>query len=565
MNTAIRMGIATAGVSALFILVYQYRAIRERSPTHVNQQVPEYSDSYRITQISPEELIRKLAPYSGAKGYHESRKVLGELDDERLRKLCGILIASKNDQDSMLLSLALAEGIARDVDHYYVLLTEAPPMMLASASKAAFNSLCKIRPDLARDFLTALNPGSGVDRSILMQGIESLVMTDPEIAMSMAKADPRLINTVLSTIADSFQDPNEALAVVATLESSEDRKMALSAVVRTLARKDPAACFTAIATLDPESFGIASRELFSSWMSTDWDTASAKAKSLESDGIQTLLSSNAVFDLWLARDPDSITKFIQDMQLNDKSVEIFARYYLQKRDADLHVKLREIAQLPSGGARESLILPLLRDVKGSAIGGTLEILGEVTDPQLRLSLTKGLARTMQESNHEERIKFLTSLNSSEKDAAVVEFSRKLSPSDAWSLLEHVTDSSAKALAEGRIWERERDQLRKDVVSNPQQILGELANGRSAYSDYWLEEAMVTWISKEPDKAEEWYQANWNSLPPAKSQYVAAAYAKNALGLGDTGTARQWTSLIQDPKTRERIEASITKGESGGGQ
>jgi hypothetical protein len=134
---------------------------------------------------------------------------------------------------------------------------------------------------------------------------------------------------------------------------------------------------------------------------------------------------------------------------------------------------------------------------------------------------------------------------------------------SWKWIGEIVDPAIRTEAEGKVWNSERDAVRRAVGQDPGGMLDALASGSSQHRDYWIEEALVTWISKEPEKAEEWYQANWNSLPPAKSQYVAAAYAKNALGLGDTATARQWTHLIQDPKTRERIEASIAKAEAGG--
>jgi hypothetical protein len=89
----------------------------------------------------------------------------------------------------------------------------------------------------------------------------------------------------------------------------------------------------------------------------------------------------------------------------------------------------------------------------------------------------------------------------------------------------------------------------------------IIDGKSKFGDYWLEEAMGTWISKDFDKAQSWYQDNWNKLPAGKSQYLAAAFAKQAASQGDAATARQWAAYIQDPKTKQRIDAGIAKAEA----
>jgi len=137
--------------------------------------------------------------------------------------------------------------------------------------------------------------------------------------------------------------------------------------------------------------------------------------------------------------------------------------------------------------------------------------------------------------------------------------------ESWKWIGEIRDPTAKKQAEGKVWEMQRSIVRKEVARDPEATLQSLISGESKHSTYWIEEALSTWISKEPEKAEKWYQNNWDSLPPAKSQYVAAAYAREAIKTGDLVTASQWTSLIQDPKTKERIEASITKAEAGSAQ
>jgi hypothetical protein len=86
----------------------------------------------------------------------------------------------------------------------------------------------------------------------------------------------------------------------------------------------------------------------------------------------------------------------------------------------------------------------------------------------------------------------------------------------------------------------------------------LVDGTASYDEYWIEEAVATWVSKDFDGAIAWYEEKWKSLPPSKAQYVAAAFASQSVGQKDFEAARQWADLIQDAKTKERINAAIAK-------
>ncbi len=133
--------------------------------------------------------------------------------------------------------------------------------------------------------------------------------------------------------------------------------------------------------------------------------------------------------------------------------------------------------------------------------------------------------------------------------------------DAQVTIGRIQDANIRKTAEGQVWSAERDALRKDVGNDPSGAIQGIVSGQSKYADYWLEEAMGTWVAKDFDKAQAWYQQNWKSLPASKSQYVAAAFANQATQQGDVGTARQWAALIQDAKTRDRINAGIAKAEA----
>jgi hypothetical protein len=125
----------------------------------------------------------------------------------------------------------------------------------------------------------------------------------------------------------------------------------------------------------------------------------------------------------------------------------------------------------------------------------------------------------------------------------------------------ITDRDFQSEVEAQIWEAERGLLRKEVGNDPSGTLQSIVSGQSEFDDYWLEEAMGTWISRDFDNAQSWYQDNWKKLPANKSQFLAAAFANQATGQGDTAAARQWAAYIQDPKTKQRIEAGIAKAEA----
>jgi hypothetical protein len=129
---------------------------------------------------------------------------------------------------------------------------------------------------------------------------------------------------------------------------------------------------------------------------------------------------------------------------------------------------------------------------------------------------------------------------------------------AWELVNRLPDSAVKERVSGEVWEKERSALRSEVGKNPQEAIDGIVKGSSGFADYWLEEAVGTWVAKDFDSAIAWYDKTWKSLPESKSQYVAAAFATQSLRQKDVDAARQWAALIRDAKTRGRIEAAIAK-------
>jgi hypothetical protein len=220
----------------------------------------------------------------------------------------------------------------------------------------------------------------------------------------------------------------------------------------------------------------------------------------------------------------------------------------------------------SGTERHTIIEQMFRADAARAIANVAAAAGREAE------MTFAFMRWM-ELDSAEPIQWLQShsgkLSAAQRDHAmrgVAEHSASRDNYDvAWQWIGRIDDADLRKKAEGQVWSMERDIVRKMVRNGPEAAIRSLVSGESQHRDYWLEEAMQTWISQDSAQAEEWYQKNWNSLPAAKSQFVAAAYAKEAVKTGDLVTALQWTNLIQDPKTRERISASIDKAQSTQGE
>ena len=134
-------------------------------------------------------------------------------------------------------------------------------------------------------------------------------------------------------------------------------------------------------------------------------------------------------------------------------------------------------------------------------------------------------------------------------------------SEAWSIAGEISDPKIKKAATGQIWQLERHAIRKKVEKDPLATQNELLSEGSPHADYWLEESVSVWLEKDAEAVYEWYDGKRKSIPAEKAQYVAAAFAKKAVAIGDLATAREWTGKIQHPKTRERIQSMISESEN----
>lgn len=141
-------------------------------------------------------------------------------------------------------------------------------------------------------------------------------------------------------------------------------------------------------------------------------------------------------------------------------------------------------------------------------------------------------------------------------AAIAISSARKPIAEQWALVNDISDPTIKKKAEGAVWGRELNMVRKTVNADPSKAVNDLITGNSQHDPYWIEEAMDVWMAKDIDDAQKWYQDNWRNLPTDKAQYVAASFAKQAIKTGDADVAAQWIPFIKDPKTKERIENDL---------
>jgi hypothetical protein len=163
----------------------------------------------------------------------------------------------------------------------------------------------------------------------------------------------------------------------------------------------------------------------------------------------------------------------------------------------------------------------------------------------------------------------SSLNARQKDgcneAMTAYYLQSNDVDKAREIVKSISDAGVKQKVEGQIWSSQRKSLLAEVERDPAGTIQSIVAGQSRYETYWLEEAVGGWVQRNFDGANNWYQNNWKTLPADRAQYVAAAFATQAAKQGDTATARQWAAHIQNPKTKQRVEAGIAKAEHADGQ
>ncbi len=132
-------------------------------------------------------------------------------------------------------------------------------------------------------------------------------------------------------------------------------------------------------------------------------------------------------------------------------------------------------------------------------------------------------------------------------------------------IRQISDPMLRAKVEGKLEMKnlanDELQMMTELKSNPLQKMNDLIKPQSKREESLIGRAMLYWISTNPAEAEEWHQQNWNTLPPQKRQYVADAYARDAIFKGDFEAARQWLSHVTDPVAKADSEAFLLYEES----
>jgi hypothetical protein len=128
--------------------------------------------------------------------------------------------------------------------------------------------------------------------------------------------------------------------------------------------------------------------------------------------------------------------------------------------------------------------------------------------------------------------------------------------EAAQLIAQIADPVAREAGQEMIRTNESELYLVDAKKDLPAHLDYLTAANSTQPAYFIEKTFSHWIENDPVKAQEWYDKNWNSLSKEKAQYVAAAYASDAVKLRDPVTANHWLKFIMDAKVKERIQGKI---------
>ncbi len=130
--------------------------------------------------------------------------------------------------------------------------------------------------------------------------------------------------------------------------------------------------------------------------------------------------------------------------------------------------------------------------------------------------------------------------------------------DAINQAEAIEDPTLRAKHVEEFRKYEIEGIKRSYTDNPHELLIEVVEGKSKYSELSIETALSMWVDKDPVAADEWYQKNGSHLNPNQSQYVASSFALQAARQGDLELAKQWAGKIKDDATLQRVNAEIEK-------
>lgn len=305
----------------------------------------------------------------------------------------------------------------------------------------------------------------------------------------------------------------------------------------------------------------------------DRDTVLAEVMHHVPADAQTLRSM-AVFELQILSDnPEQQLLRVSELLALADSVPAASKelYIKGVLDAAITVQPEEawnlISKLPNQKTyqqlREDSFISMLHDEPA----GTLAKLDGTTNPADAALLGKGLTRWLDENPIlamqwlNERQNQLNPIQHDGVSMALATHAASNSTDghtiqDAWTQIEKIQDPTIRKAAEGEVREREKQLVTTAASASPATTINSIISGTSGHEPYWIEEAMHTWIKQDPAEAASWHKNNWENLPPEKSQFIAAAYAKDALANGNSDLALQWAHLIHDETLKSRIISTI---------
>ncbi len=124
------------------------------------------------------------------------------------------------------------------------------------------------------------------------------------------------------------------------------------------------------------------------------------------------------------------------------------------------------------------------------------------------------------------------------------------------MLGEMKDPELREINEEQIRSSEARSINETYADKPQEAIDQIVSGNSIYTDQAVEPAVTLWLQKDPAAANEWYEKKSSDLRPEQVQYVASAFALEALRLRDFELAQKWAGQIKDEMTLKKFNEAL---------
>jgi len=260
---------------------------------------------------------------------------------------------------------------------------------------------------------------------------------------------------------------------------------------------------------------------------------------------------NSVVELWRAGGVSDTFFGEMFQQVNrEQPIESSVQSLLkirEKMDPAAYEKL--LGQLASSHVSDNPASNLLK----------LKVVAGITAKDLNVMIVAGVQSWMQKEPSEaskwmaaNTDKLPPSVRGQVSEALAIQFANSNNFKDAWSWIDNIQDSEAKAKAGAEILNAERVEVERKAKSNPGEFILELASGNTDHGTHWIEEAYREWAETDANGAWSWYDENSGKLESSQSQFIAKFYAKEAIKLGEFETAREWLGRIEDQNSVKEL-------------